>query len=173
MTSANLCQMGGLKIRDIVIGLLVVALVGGFIYFRQNQTTDQEEPETRVPETLSVEDEMEERFNMNIPEDVDRAELSDVAGGDARGLATRQFDDGRFTHSVLADLPDPEEGKFYEGWLVDGDNFMSTGRMRIAKGGYLLEFESSEDLTSYNRVVVTLEDTDDETPEEHVLEGEF
>ena len=73
----------------------------------------------------------------------------------------------------MADLPDPQAGKFYEGWLVMGEKVVSTGKFMIAKGGYLLEYESSTDYSDYNMVVVTLEQKDDKTPEVHILEGTF
>ncbi len=74
---------------------------------------------------------------------------------------------------VLADLPDPEKGSYYEGWLVKGDSVISTGRMQIAKGGYLLEFNSNTDYSDHSEVVVTKEKTADKNPEEHILEGSF
>lgn len=162
--------------RDIVIGLVILAALAGFIYFRSRQPTPED---LQVPQTLSVEEEIEEAFKVEIPEDVDKAELKDVVGGDASGIATRKFEGGKFTHTVLADLPDPEPGIFYEGWLVrgkEGDedfHLISTGRMRTAKGGYLLEFESSTDYTDHKNVVITQEKVADDIPEEHILEGEF
>ena len=53
------------------------------------------------------------------------------------------------------------------------DSLISTGRLRIAKGGYLLEFQSSTDYSSYDNAVVTLERVADSVPEEHILEGSF
>lgn len=157
--------------RDIVIGFVILAILAGFIYWRQRTT---EEEELQIPQTLSVEDKIEERFNLEIPEDVDKAELRDIAGGDASGIATRKFESGRFIYTVLADLPDPEKGKFYQGWLLKGDEaLVSTGRMSVAKGGWILEFESSTDYMNYNKVVVTEEEISDITPERHILEGEF
>ncbi len=163
-----------MKRKDIVIGLIVLAALAGIIYwFRRPKE------EFKVPETPSVEEKMEGFFNVEIPEDVEKAQLKDVVGGDALGIATRNDENGTFIHVVLADLPSPEEGFFYEGWLVrgkEGDDdfdYISTGKMRFAKGGYLLEFESSTDYFDYQEVVITLEETEDGTPETHVLEGDF
>lgn len=163
--------------RDIVIGLIIFALLGAFIYFRQKRIQDEEQ--LKLPQTLSVEDKIEEAFRLEIPEDVDKAELKDISGGNASGIATRKVEDERFTHTILADLPDPEEGSFYEGWLVRGEegeddfSFISTGKMKVAKGGYLLEFDSGNDFSDYSKVVVTLEKVADINPERHILEGEF
>lgn len=157
--------------RDIVIALIIFALLGVFIYFRNQRI--KEEESLKVPQTLSVEDKIEEVFRFEIPEDVEKAELKDVSGIDVTGIATRKFEDGKFTHMVLADLPEAPAGKFYQGWLVKGDNVFTTGRMRIAKGGYLLEFESNIDYSDYKEVLVTEEMTADNAPEKRILEGSF
>ena len=154
--------------RDIVIGLVVLAVIAAIIYLVRRP---QEQLELQT--TPSVEEQLEESFNLQLPDDVDKVELSDVSGGNSSGIATRKNESGVYTHTVLADLPDPEVGKFYEGWLVMADKVVSTGKFMIAKGGYLLEYESSTDYTDYNMVVVTLEQKDDKTPEVHILEGTF
>src|SRR3990167_6785957 len=134
-----------MKRRDIVIGILILAIVGGVIYWRQRSLPSEE---MKVPETLSLEDTLEEKFKIEIPEDVDKAELKDVTGGSASAIAIRKFENNKFTHSILADLPDP-------------------------KAGWMLEFESSTDYSDYNKVVVTSEKVADKTPEKHILEGSF
>jgi len=157
-----------MKRRDIVIGLIVLAVLAGIIYLTRRQ---EQQPELQT--TPSIEERLEESFNLEIPEDVEKAELSDVTGGSSTGIATRKYEEGKFTHAVLADLPEPAEGKFYEGWLVKGEEVVSTGRLRVAKGGYLLEFESSTDYSDYKTVVVSEEEVADATPEKHILEGSF
>ena len=162
--------------RDIVIGLVVLALIVGAITWSRRQRVSPTTPPSPTP---SVEQRLEETFNFKIPEDVEKADLTDVSGGDGSGVATRKFENGTFTHTVLADLPDPVGSTFYDGWLVrgkEGDaNFslISTGRLRIAKGGYLLEFDSSTDYSDHNQVVITLEKVADKVPETHILEGSF
>ena len=104
--------------RDIVIALVILAVVAGVVYLRGK---DASEEEIQPVQTLSVEDKIEEAFNLEIPEDVERAELSDVVGGTSSGIATRKLENGGFKHSVLADLPDPSSSEFYEGWLVKGE----------------------------------------------------
>src|SRR3989344_9033975 len=163
--------------RDIVIGLLILLSLVGVIYYRQKTRPSEE---MRVPETLSsTEEVLEEKFNVNIPDDVDKAELKDISGGSSTGIATRDFENNTFTHSVLADLPDPQDGKFYAGWLVRADvgseNFsqVSTGRMILAKGGWMLNFESKIDYSDHGKVVITEEERSDATPEKYILEGTF
>ena len=154
--------------RDIVIGLVVLVVLAAIIYLVRRP---QEQLELQT--TPSVEEQLEESFNLQLPDDVEKLDLSDVSGGNSSGIATRKNESGVYTHTVLADLPDPQAGKFYEGWLVMGEKVVSTGKFMIAKGGYLLEYESSTDYSDYNMVVVTLEQKDDKTPEVHILEGTF
>ena len=161
--------------RNVVIGLIAIAAIAGLVYWFQ-KTRKAELPESPQP---TFEETFEDRFNIQVPDDVDKSELKDVSSGDARGLATKKYESGQFTHAVLADLPDPEQGSFYEGWLVRGNEgdenfaYISTGMMTLGKGGYMLEFESSTDYSEYSGVVVTLEKIDDKKPEQHILEGSF
>ncbi|OGM19936.1 hypothetical protein A2714_04340 [Candidatus Woesebacteria bacterium RIFCSPHIGHO2_01_FULL_38_9] len=163
--------------RDIVIGLLILLSLAGVIYYRQKTRPTEE---MRVPETLSSSEEVfEEKFKIDIPDDISKSELKDISGGNATGIATRNFENAVFSHTVLADLPDPQEGKFYEGWLVRADvgseNFsqVSTGRMQLAKGGWMLNFESKIDYSDHGKVVITEEERSDATPEKYILEGTF
>jgi len=162
--------------RNVVIGLIALVIIAGIVYWYQKNKKASELPFSPQP---TFEETFEDKFNIQVPEDVDKAELKDVSGGDGSGLATRKYDSGRFTHAVLADLPGPESGNFYEGWLVRGkegdENFANilTGRFILAKGGYMLEFTSLTDFSEYSKVVVTLETLDDKKPEKHILEGSF
>jgi hypothetical protein len=161
--------------KSIVLGLVIlVAIAGGAILYRHSQT-----PKPLPTPTPAITEKIENNFKYEIPQDVEKVELKDVSGGNGSGLATRNFEAGKFTHVVLADLPEPPASSFYEGWLVRGkagdSNFalISTGKMKVAKGGYLLEFESNKDYSDYKQVVVTLEKVDDRNPEVHILEGSF
>ncbi len=160
--------------RDIIVGVVVLILiVGAFSWIKRSKTSN-----VYVGNPV-VEEKIEKSFNLSIPDDLDRAELKDVSGGNGSGIATRKYEGGKFTHMILADLPDSLGGTFYEGWLVRGKmgdaNFayISTGKLLMAKGGYLLEFVSASDYSDYKMVVVTLEKVNDKTPETHVLEGSF
>ena len=119
--------------------------------------------------------ELPETFPM--PEGEERTVLRDVSGGESFGEATRSFVGGTFTHKVLANLPDPEPGFFYEGWLVRPSPFriLSTGKMiKSQDGKYVLSFSSKSDLRRYTNVVITIEPDDgDPAPAGHILEGSF
>lgn len=165
-----------MKRRDIVIGVLVLAVILGVVYWRRNSASEND---LVVPDTMSVEDSIENKFNVQLPDDVDKAELSDTSGGTASGIATRKYENGTFSHSVLVDLPDPESGTFYQGWLVRGQEGsadyarISTGKLRIAKGGWMLDFTSGVDYSEYSTVMVSEETVNDLVPESIVLTGSF
>jgi len=163
--------------KDIVIGIIILAILALAIYFWQAKKPKLSVPEETVP--TSTEETYETKFNVTIPDDVEKAQLNDVVDGTSSALATRKYDKGIFMHSVLADLPELEGKDFYEGWLVRGKlgdedfDFISTGKMKIAKGGWVLNFDSSSDYSDYEGVVITLEKVFDKNPEEHILEGSF
>lgn len=149
--------------------LLIVMVIGGFYLYKKLKTPKS----LSTPTPSAIKSEIEGLFDYVIPEDLDSTELKDVSGGEGRGIATKKFENNLFTHAVLADLPDLASGEFYEGWLVSGEKIISTGKLKIAKGGFLLEFTSKTDYSDYNSVVVTLEKKDDKLPETHILEGSF
>lgn len=112
-------------------------------------------------------------INGGYPIEVELKALGTYKGS---ALATRSFLEGKFEHIVTAEINDPAPGKFYEGWLVDGAKFFSTGEMKKDNGKYILNYSSNEDSRSYKMVVITeetLSDGFDNKPETHVLEGEF
>ena len=159
--------------RERWVGLAVILLViGGFLFLRNRnslQLTDE------MGSTDQLVSEFAEEMGVVLPDDVEKATLEDISGGSSKGLATRKFTEGTFTHSVLAALPDPETGSWYEGWLVRENPFdvIYTGKLRQAKGGWVLDFVSVEDLQDHQQVVVTLEKVEDGKPESHILEGAF
>ena len=104
------------------------------------------------------------------------ATLEAVGTYTGSGSAESSYDGKMYSHKVTADIGDPAEGKFYEGWLVGSFGFVSTGKMVKEGNQYVLQFESQEDMSSYKKVVIT-EETEanglDNNPEAHVLEGNF
>ncbi len=102
--------------------------------------------------------------------------LTPQSGYQATGYARHGFADGRYTLTVLADLPDLESGQVYQVWLVQGaaDSEATprkVGQLRSSKSGYLLDYSASEDLTSHTSFVVSREQTDDNQIETPVLTG--
>jgi len=157
-----------MKGRDIVIGLLIVLVVvfGGRFLLRGRGGAPMitEEPASIVEERL------EDTLGVSIPDDLEKAVLM---GAEGSGIATREIVEGKFLHSVLADLPDPESGKFYEGWLGRNGEYVPMGKLFSGKGGFILSYSSNVDMSDYNGVVVSLETSLGDGPTEKILEGSF
>jgi hypothetical protein len=151
--------------KDVLIGLVIVAVVIlGALLFRKLKTPKV--LPTPTPQTVNYKDELESIFNLTIPEDTNTINLKDVSGGNARGIAT--------TNEVLVDIEDPADGYFYQGWIENPDNgsLISLGKLRIAKGGWLLEYNGSKN-PEYTKIIVSLEKIFDSKLETKILEGTF
>lgn len=151
-----------MKAKDIVIGIAVVALLTATILVVKNKRDANLQESLKG--TPTIEQKIEEKFGgLQVPADVEKTELKDVSGGDGFGIATRT--------EVLADLPIPANGA-YQVWLekdppageASGKKVL-LGNMRIAKGGYLLEYSSAK-FPGYDKVIVTLNSS-------NILEGSF
>lgn len=156
--------------RDVIIGLVILALVAGLVYWFRKPAKNKLTVSTPAP---SVVKNIENRFNLTIPDNLEKAELKDITGGEGSGLATRSYENAKFTLTVLANLPDLTQGAFYQVWLVKDGTNLSLGKMRVAKGGFLLEFEANKNYSDYKKVLVTLEKVLDSKVEKQVLEGSF
>ena len=165
------------KERWIGLGVILV-LIGGLLVVKAKQTPKKLDEKGLTGEGVEIEEkasELAKRMGVVFPDDVEKTDLKDVTGGTGTGLATRKWAGGTFTHSVLAGLTDPEKGSWYESWLVgeEPSDFIYTGKLRMAKGGWVLDYTSKTDLTDHRKVMVTLEKVDDRKPETKILEGSF
>jgi|TARA_Y100000310_G_scaffold69828_1_gene65376 hypothetical protein len=148
-----------------VLLLVIVLALAVFGWFLLGNDSDKMESDEVVPTDV-------------VPTDVIEQEATLEAVGTyiGSGSAESSYDGKMYSHKVTADIGDPAEGKFYEGWLVGGFGFVSTGKMVKEGNQYVLQFESQEDMSSYKKVVIT-EETEanglDNNPEAHVLEGNF
>ncbi len=161
-----------MKTRDIVTGILILVLFfSGLSYFKKVKTKTQVDTDP----TPSIEERVTTKFGgIKIPVDTHKAELIPVGKGLGIAIATKTYEGGKFKVTLLADVEAPPEGYFYQGWLTkDGTSFVSLGKLRVGKGGYMADFESVLDHSDLRKVIVTLEKTSDQKPEEHVLEGSF
>lgn len=158
--------------KDVFVGFIIILIIIAGIFFYKKYKTDKAGL-LSLPTPISFQKELENSFKFTIPDDVDSVELKDVTGGESRAIATKKFKDRLFSHTVLADLPDLSANDFYEGWLVNGDKVISTGKMKLDKGGFMLEYNSKIDYSEYKTVVITLEKIFDNKPEIHILEGSF
>jgi hypothetical protein len=148
--------------RDVAIGFIIIILiVVGAFYYKKNKS-----PKLPISSTPSVEyqKDFEDKFKFDIPDNSNSIELKDVSGGDARGIATEK--------EILVDVNDPDVGYFYEGWLEKDNNLVSVGMLRVAKGGWLLEYDRSK-YEGYKKLIISLEKLNDQKLEKKVLEGTF
>ncbi len=96
-----------------------------------------------------------------------RIYLADIANGEAKGEAAYRFLNDQYEHLVVAELPKPADGYFYEGWLVRTElkSQISMGKLfKQADGRYTLDFRDARNYSDFNQVAVTLE-PDDGNPE--------
>lgn len=105
--------------------------------------------------------------------------LKSNAGQAATGYVNREYNQSNFTINLLADLPEPQAGEFYNLWIAQGQSgdenysLMSLGRINSVKGGYVLEYQSTENLRDYNQVIISKETQADENIEQMILTGSF
>lgn len=150
--------------RDVILGLvIVVIIIAGALLYKNLKKDRVSATPTPVPTSITK-NKIQEMFKYEIPDDVTYIELRDVSGGDGRGIATPS--------EILVDLPDPESGYFYQGWLEGGDKLVSLGKLRPAKGGWLLDYDARR-YSEYKKVVVSLERVFDNSIEKRILEGTF
>ena len=163
-----------MKLRDIVIAVIILGVIGFILY---NISTTDNTPELDVTPTPSaVERDIEERFGRTIPEDVERAELimpSGVSRDQISAIATRDVRDKVTIVTVLADLDDPQPGTRYFAWVSNDEEFVLLGALRVAKGGWLIDYETDRNLTNYDRVVISQESQVSEQPKGVIVEGTF
>ena len=184
--------------KGMMWGLVVVALlVGVFIGFSvekqratdkmeafkmvmQNQLDDAKMKAKNAAAGLAQDAMMKQKENIMMMAQQDttskKATLTDVSGGNGTGKAFLLRKDGKLYFTASANLPDPKQGTFYEGWIVKkGSNptqFEDTGKLEKQKdGSYEVSYSSDELYDGYDLVVITWEQIDDQKPEKHILEG--
>jgi len=108
-----------------------------------------------------------------------RARMNDVSGGSSSGEVSREPDDGQFSVSIKASLPEIDrEAYVYEAWLlrqVPYDYFSIGEFVTNDDGEWVLEWiGAAGKYEAYTQIVVTRETKDgNPDPSGHVLEGEF
>ena len=153
--------------------ILIILVIIGY-YFWNNANTPKTSP-INTPATQSMTE--EEKMKTEMLESSLSAELLAVGLFTGSGTATTTWNGSTFTNSVMATLPSPPEGKFYEGWLVRNSpelTFISTGKLELEGDQYVLKYTSETNYPNHIDIVVTLEtsaDGLDNKPEAHVLEG--
>lgn len=162
--------------KDLAIGLIVLAIIAGIVFLVQRRRQDLVVPTPVPSSTPSLEEavnRIEDSFRVDIPDDVEKADLRDTRNTGFGGIVTRDVKGNSSNITVLADMEDPEAGKFYQVWIRKPGQTRLLGTMRVSKGGYLSDVTLSEDLSSFNEIIVSLETKNDNTLEETVLQGSF
>lgn len=157
------------------IGVILIVLAFGARYLIKKIPGEKT---NLVGDNLEVAEEAKNRYEGNelgLSTTSEKVNLEARGGSGGTGVATREMEGEVFLHTILANLSEPGEGRFYEGWLIrESDNDrVYTGRLTANKGGWLLEYVGKKDLSDHSLVWVTIEGRDDRNPEEKVLEGKF
>jgi len=142
--------------KEVFVGLFVILVILG-IFFGVKKAKEVKVKPLNIPTPVTTQS-LESKFNLTIPSDVEKINLQVAFGFEGMGIATRKFASGVFSHIIIADLPEPASGS-YQAWLIKDDtNKISTGVLKLAKGGYLLEFSSNIDYSDYKKIEVKLGD---------------
>ncbi len=104
------------------------------------------------------------------------AALADVTGGGSFGLAFSTTESGGYALlAKMGNLPIPQQGYRYEGWLVRRGSELSViplGPATQIEEQFVQVFLTQEDISDHDFYVLTLEpDDENPTPAEHILEG--
>ncbi|MFA6519188.1 MAG: hypothetical protein WCV93_06115 [Candidatus Shapirobacteria bacterium] len=143
------------RIAAIFLALMLVLV----LFFLMLPKIRKNSPPINIPSgTPSIEEQIKEKFKgLEIPVDAEKVELKNVSEEPGMGIATR--------NEVLADLPTLKEGENYQVLISNGSKTILLGTMRQAKGGYLLEYDSSK-YSGYNQIIIVKGSV-------HILEGSF
>lgn len=170
-------KRGGVLLKVvIVLVFLLVIFVAVKMIFRRN-----------IEDVQVTEDVTEEVEVVVEPESKDTFEEIDISYSDSggyAGFARRGVDDALFTNVVVGNFVELNtDTHFYEGWLVKPGvtEFFSTGEMfprEDGKWGLVWETDldiARDDLMEFSKVVITLEQRDDDPAPSpnHIAEGEF
>tara|TARA_Y100000310_G_C20634304_1_gene790368 strand:+ start:789 stop:1313 length:525 start_codon:yes stop_codon:yes gene_type:complete len=105
------------------------------------------------------------------------APMGGVDGMPANGVTqSHYFEDGTYLHNLKLNVERPEDGFFYEGWVVHPEtkDWVSLGHLNSNFGDvrHGLQFRGEQDLREYLQVKVTLEQDDgNPSPGDVVAEG--
>jgi len=177
----SVLAIGGFAMKKgtIAAALAVVLAIGGAVAYMIVQNNSDSQAGNNVDTTSTLTQDTTEPKEVAVITDKATATLIAQAGYTGSGEATRGITNGTFMHEVTVTLDAPADGTFYEGWLVDSQGFMSTGKMtKEGEGQYSLSYSNADVklVKSHDKVVVT-EETEanglDNKPEAHVVEGTF
>jgi hypothetical protein len=153
-----------MKSKNIVIvAVILILLVGGIYWIFKTKNKPLLQAPIPTPNIVSK---INENFpNLDVPSGSEQAELKPTKGQTGMGVAIRQKKDNFFSLTVMANLPALQKGNYTAG-ISDGKNVVNLGPMKFTKTGFLVDFGSIKDLSSYNLVTVANNGN-------NVLEGSF
>jgi hypothetical protein len=168
-------------LKAMIVVVLLVVLAGGiyaaYTFLQPKPSTQKQTSGTAVPGTDQNGVETSQYVGSQT------ITLRDSQGGGNSGNATRSIVPGNNFLAVYANLPDPEEGKFYQTWVVREEISVKSGRLLSdTPGSYSSvsnyafnathpRYKDSDGL--YNTVIVSQESSDDNVMETKILEGTF
>lgn len=169
------------KFPRFVIILLIVLVIGGILAYFLLQRLDRTKPAaTDAQKTIRQSPTPQSQTPHYVGSQT--ITLRDLTGSISSGTASRKIDSDNISVLLEAGLPDPEEGQFYQAWLIKtGDDYLPLTKLsKNIEGKYTstnnVNIRPSDSFLFsdlYNTVVVGLETTEDNTIETKILEGTF
>ena len=168
------------KTKTIFRILILLIIVGAILYFAKSRLNFgqigagsvilREAPRGLKPVTI---DQTANVAEGGVQLSTQQAAFEDVRyGGQAKATASRSFGGDLYILSVNATLPDPNN-TYYEVWLTGNSKVIPIDFMTGSKTSWSLRLRSNDKYSQYDGILITLERTKDELPEEHILEGSF
>ena len=161
----------------ILITLLLALGIAGIYTFRNENNSSSRPTEDIKPQSNTSDIEDTRDIYQHI-KDNPKTVITKLAGVTETSITGTSYvlrnEDGLEHLVESSNMPNPDENKFYEGWLVTTSSpikFISTGKMTLSEeGDYFLYFTSKKSYGGYDKAVITLETKDDGKPEVHILE---
>lgn len=151
----------------VVVGLGLTWLVVSWEDNRQTATSPPANPQTTPTPTVTT------TANQQVGQ-VQRTTLTDPSGQDILGEMVKESpraDDHLF--KVTVKLPNAGDGSFYAVWLTqaEGTETKYLGKLNLSGADYILEYQSSEDVLNFDKIIVTSGAQADTKIETIVAEG--
>lgn len=162
----------------LIVGVVVVSTLIG-LFLMQGDTSINTPSNSAAtlkdaPTNLMPVDVGEVQITGGVELATDTSSLKDMRyGGQAKATATRAHGGDIYVLNVDATMPDPINQKYWV-WLVDsGGKTVPVNPMRGSKTHWTMTLRDRDKFSNYNKIWITLERTEDEKPEEHIMEGSF
>lgn len=122
-----------MKTKDILVGFIILVVAISAVILIKRNSANKIKP--LVINTPSTESKIKNTFkNISFSDDENKIELKDVNGGESFGVVTKT--------EILANLPQLNDNQIYTVVLIKGEDLIKLGKMKEAKGGFILEFNS-------------------------------